>query len=118
MHALKSTLPDGFLAMYDAVTSLPPVSDETLPSEQLQEPGKRVWETSKTGYVNWAVAQLLARTRDGQGEGEGSATQGVVASVATGVGNIGSAENVRGTMLAVTDATGGGGTQERSMDLG
>lgn len=105
--------------------------------QMMQEPGKRMWETSKTGYVNWAVGQLVARTRarereDSEGRRGGGVNgaassaaggDGVVASVAAGAGSVGTAEDVRVTMLALagtdgTTTTGGSEQQERSREVG
>ncbi|EKM56239.1 uncharacterized protein PHACADRAFT_91614 [Phanerochaete carnosa HHB-10118-sp] len=58
-------LPEEFLAMHDAVASLPPhdPSSEVLKVPPPQ-PGKRPWETSRTGYLNWAIEQLLGRAKE------------------------------------------------------
>lgn len=32
-------------------------------TQPLAHPGKRPWETSKAGYMNWAAKQLLARAK-------------------------------------------------------
>ncbi len=55
-----------------------------LVSGPLTEPGKRPWETSKTGYLTWAVDQLLSRTKSqGVGTVQGSsAVDSTVASAA------------------------------------
>lgn len=58
-------LPEDFLAMHDAVASLPPhdPSSEVLKVPP-PEPGKRPWETSRTGYLNWVIEQLLDRAKE------------------------------------------------------
>ncbi|KAI0683368.1 Mis12 protein-domain-containing protein [Cytidiella melzeri] len=126
------TLPDYFLAMYDAITSLPPSSGEDAMEQQqlvpLSDPGKRMWETSKTGYANWAVGESLARTRERQKEGRGVSgadggggkgeSKGVVASVVAGAGGVGSTEDVRVTMMGIVNAPSSGRVHDRSMDLG
>ena len=50
--------------MYQTVSSLPPPNVQ--PPVDFTESGKRQWETNKTGYVNWALQQLLARSKVGQ----------------------------------------------------
>ena len=97
--------------MYAAVSSLPPV-DASAPAVVPEQPGKRLWETSKTGYLNWAVAQLMERAKEKakseQGDGgedsaafaEGSAEVGAAAAAAYGVGH---AED----MKAILEAVGG-----------
>lgn len=103
VQTLRS-LPDDFLAMYDAVTSLPP-HDPSSAAEQLSiplpEPGKRLWETNKAGYVNWAIEQLLLRTKERDQGGSSSA----VGAVATAAGGIGTADDVRATVQTATSNT-------------
>ncbi len=118
--------------MYDAVTSLPPSTGEDTEelNVPLPEPGKRMWETNRTGYVNWAVEQLLARVREqGVGGAGGQANSkdsnervegGAVASVAAGAAMIGSTEDVRASaVFAGSSPSGSGGRQgqERDMDI-
>lgn len=70
--------------MYNNVSTLPrhdPASFQ-LP---LPDPGKRPWETSKTGYLNWAVGQLLVRGGGANGI-QGSSVVGKTAEGAYGVG--------------------------------
>ena len=95
------TLPKDFLATYEAVSALPPYDPSTASqlSVPLADPGKRPWETSKTGYVNWAVAQLVARSKDGE-QGSGSAAVGPVVDAAY---RIAKAED----MKAVTELVAG-----------
>lgn len=59
-----ASAPQNLLALYASVSSLPasdPEMPTTLAQLQLADPGKQKWETSKVGYLNWAVEQLLAR---------------------------------------------------------
>ncbi|EIW85478.1 Mis12-domain-containing protein [Coniophora puteana RWD-64-598 SS2] len=59
-------LPAQFESMYNSVSTLPPLTDEyiaTFTSTPVADPGKRDWETSKAGYQEWAVKQLLAKAR-------------------------------------------------------
>lgn len=60
------TLPGPFAAMYETIASmgtLDPSTTETLSQFKMTEPGKRQWETGETGYLKWAVRQLLAKGR-------------------------------------------------------
>jgi kinetochore protein Mis12/MTW1 len=63
------------MAAYNTASRLPPL-DPTAIAEltqfRLTDPGKREWETSRTGYLNWAIARLIARTNE-QGAGTTSA---------------------------------------------
>ena len=43
--------------MCKTLSSLPPLH----PSVDFTEPGKRQWEPSKSGYLNWAVGRLLVK---------------------------------------------------------
>ncbi|KAI0646680.1 Mis12-domain-containing protein [Trametes meyenii] len=106
MQALLS-LPDEFLVMFDAVASLPPLdpSSAVLEPGVVPEPGKRPWETSKTGYLNWAVEQLMQRAKEkAKGEaggsvfGEGSSAVGATAAAAY---EIGSAQDVKALLERV-----------------
>lgn len=76
--------------MYDSISNLPPhdPASFTLP---LPDPGKRPWETSKTGYLKWAVGQLLVREGVGA-KGDRDPAVGKVVEVAEGVGK---AEDVK-----------------------
>ncbi|KAH9830097.1 Mis12 protein-domain-containing protein [Rhodofomes roseus] len=95
-----------FQSMYNSVSSLPLLDPSFTAPEQAgpSEPGKRPWETNKTGYINWAVEQLMLRAKEkAKGEGgfgEGSSAVGAVAASAYGVG---SADDVK----AVLELTGG-----------
>ncbi|PFH47467.1 hypothetical protein AMATHDRAFT_113470, partial [Amanita thiersii Skay4041] len=54
-------LPKQLLTLYEHVSSLPPLEPAVAASLALApepEAGKRPWETSKTGYLNWALARL------------------------------------------------------------
>lgn len=46
--------------MYQTLQSLPPL-ETSFGSVDLTEPGKRQWEPSKSGYLNWAVGRLLQK---------------------------------------------------------
>ncbi|KAJ3506945.1 hypothetical protein NLJ89_g6577 [Agrocybe chaxingu] len=61
-------LPPRFVEMYNTLSSLPPL--DTPASVETTEAGKRPWETSKTGYMNWALGRLLTKGAD-EGEGAG-----------------------------------------------
>jgi len=56
--------------MYQTLSNLPP--HEIPASVNLTEPGKRQWETNKTGYMNWAVGRLLTKGSGGEGDGKGA----------------------------------------------
>lgn len=100
MQALLD-LPSEFETMFDAVASLPPLdpSDAGLDPGAGPEPGKRPWETSKTGYLNWAVEQLMQRAKEraksepaGNAFGEGSSA---VSAATAAAYEVGSAQDVR-----------------------
>jgi kinetochore protein Mis12/MTW1 len=66
----SKTMPDRLMAMHKSVSTLPELSPATvtmLSEFQHTEAGKRKWETGKLGYVNWAIAQLLAKSAEAGG---------------------------------------------------
>ncbi|KAI0718902.1 Mis12 protein-domain-containing protein [Cerioporus squamosus] len=90
-------------------------------------PGKRPWETSKTGYVNWAVDQLMQRAKEkakGEaGEGatfaEGSSAVGATAATAYDVARAEDVKAILGQVLgegADVPANGGKGKAVDRMD--
>ncbi|THG96909.1 hypothetical protein EW145_g7696, partial [Phellinidium pouzarii] len=54
----------------------------------LPDPSKRLWETSRTGYVNWAVGQLVARAKQSAPVEGGSTAVVNAAEYAAGVGEV------------------------------
>lgn len=107
MQALAQ-LPNEFLAMHDAVASLPPHDPSadilTVPPA---EPGKRPWETSRIGYLNWAIEQLLSRAKE---RDQSSAAVGTAANAAF---SIGKPEDVKAAVEAAMPVAEG----EESMDI-
>ncbi|KAI0824932.1 Mis12-domain-containing protein [Trametes gibbosa] len=110
MQTLLS-LPIEFHSMFDAVSSLPPVDPSSVVLEPgvAPGPGKRPWETSKTGYLNWAVEQLMQRAKEnaknepgGGSFGEGSS---VVSAAAAAAYDVGSAQDAK----ALLEQIGGSG---------
>lgn len=77
------------MATYETISSLPPYdpSAATQLAAPLAEPGKRPWETSKTGYMNWAVLQLVSRAKGG-GQAPGASAVSTVADTAARVGKV------------------------------
>jgi kinetochore protein Mis12/MTW1 len=94
---LLSTIPQKLTEMYQSASSLPPMDSSSLPI-MLVDPGKRPWETSKTGYVNWAVGQLVERTKEEEGRSsdKGSST---FDALSVKVEDIGSADGLRGLLV-------------------
>lgn len=107
MQALLA-LPNQLQSLHNSVASLPEIDPSSAALEPgiLPEPGKRPWETSKTGYLNWAVDQLMQRAKekakDESGEGaafaEGSSAVGATAAAAY---DIGRAEHVKAMLERV-----------------
>lgn len=52
--------------MFRSVSALPPLDPANI---KLADPGKRQWETSESGYINWAVGQLLDKGASAAGGG-------------------------------------------------
>ncbi|KAG5351450.1 hypothetical protein C0989_006411 [Termitomyces sp. Mn162] len=86
---ILGALPAKFIAMYNAVAGLPPLDTSNVNS-LAHDPGKRQWETSATGYKNWAVAQLLDRAESG-----GAGGKSVVDTLMERVHEVGRAEQLR-----------------------
>lgn len=92
-------LPGKLTTMFNSVSTLPPLDPSTMPSisqMQLADPGKRQWETSKTGYLNWAVGQLLERTK----EEDNVAGRSSVDILSTKVEEVGHASQLRAAVEA------------------
>ncbi|TFK94976.1 Mis12-domain-containing protein [Polyporus arcularius HHB13444] len=128
MQALLA-LPDQLQALHGAVESLPEIDPSTAALEPgiLPEPGKRPWETSKTGYVNWAVDQLMQRAKEkakGEaGEGaafaEGSSAVGATAATAYDIARAEDMKAILGQVVgegADVPAIGGKGKAVDRMD--
>jgi len=92
-----ASLPDVFTTLYNNVSTLPP-HDPMSFQLPLPDPGKRPWETSKTGYLNWAVGQLLVRGAGASGKGSSA-----VGKAAEGAYEVGKSEDVK----AALEAAGG-----------
>ncbi|TCD60363.1 hypothetical protein EIP91_010310 [Steccherinum ochraceum] len=71
-------IPADFTSMYSAVSSLPPHDHASITAPP--DLGKRPWETNKTGYLNWAKEQLVARTQEEEA-GAASSGSAVVVSI-------------------------------------
>ena len=92
-----SSIPDQLSDLHASMAELPvldPAAIAELTQFQLTDPGKRQWETSKTGYLNWAVDQLLARVRRQEGAGGSTAASELV----TQVHDIATAEDLKATL--------------------
>jgi len=77
------------------MSSLPP--PETLPATvDLSEPGKRQWETNKTGYMNWVLGRLLTKGAAKEGLGHGA-----VDKVDLAASEVGTGEELRRALGAV-----------------
>jgi kinetochore protein Mis12/MTW1 len=66
-----TSLPAALLAMQKSVSTLPelePATISALSQFRLTEAGKRQWEMGKTGYINWAISQLLVKAKEDGGE--------------------------------------------------
>lgn len=80
-------MPEQFIEMFDAVSNLPPHDPSANQfAIQVTEPGKRPWETSRTGYFNWAIEQLLLRAKEKDQSG-GTSTMSTIAANVEGIAN-------------------------------
>ncbi|PPR05759.1 hypothetical protein CVT24_006825 [Panaeolus cyanescens] len=84
MHAHLSTLP--------STSELALLTNTSTSSSNQQQQGKRQWETSKTGYMNWALRQLMTkndREREMVAGGTGTAAVDKLVKSATELGSAG-----------------------------
>ncbi|KAF9440421.1 hypothetical protein P691DRAFT_767790 [Macrolepiota fuliginosa MF-IS2] len=96
-----ATLPHKFDTMYDTCSSVEPLDAatiSTLTQVELSEPGKRSWESTKSGYLKWATERLLAKAKEGEG---GS---GEVTNLVDRMEQVGRAERLR-KAIEVTENT-------------
>jgi kinetochore protein Mis12/MTW1 len=100
---LLITIPNKLTELYQSECSSPPIDMSRMPVV-LVDPGKRQWETSQIGYMNWAVGQLVEKVKeeDGKSSGRGRSKFDVLNTKAEGIG---SADGLRG--LAEANAVSG-----------
>lgn len=63
-------LPRKFEEMFNACSSFEPLDAATLSAlvqVELTEPGKRPWESTKSGYLKWATERLLEKVKEQDG---------------------------------------------------
>ncbi|KAI0070123.1 Mis12-domain-containing protein [Panus rudis PR-1116 ss-1] len=103
-----SSLPPAFHAMYEAVANLPPHEVEnTSVLPPIVEPGKRPWETSRSGYLSWAIDTLVNKaSRDG------SSSSAAVGKTAEEISQVGSSLDIKGAL----DALGDGRHQDQDQE--
>ncbi|KAJ7902976.1 Mis12 protein-domain-containing protein [Mycena leptocephala] len=68
--AAATSLPTALMAMQKSVSTLPelePATISALSQFRLSGAGKRQWEMGKTGYINWAISQLLVKAKEDGG---------------------------------------------------
>lgn len=76
MEALE-TLPEQINDLFEGIVALPHIDPTATTALPLPDPSKRLWETNKTGYVNWAVGQLVSKTRE-QAQASGAAPRSTI----------------------------------------
>ena len=80
------TLPDQVVELFEDAASLPHLDPSITCPPPLPDTSKRLWETGKSGYVNWAVAQLIATAKEQARSPGGSTTVGNAVEQAASVG--------------------------------
>ncbi|KAF5380133.1 hypothetical protein D9615_006230 [Tricholomella constricta] len=93
--AVLGALPSKIKAMYTAAAALPPLDASAMALLSHADPGKRQWETSNTGYKNWAIAQLLSKAELGHADGLDTSMNRA--------GEVGGAEQLRAAVEAMDD---------------
>ena len=81
--------------MYQTISTLPPL--DISPTVDLTEPGKRQWETNKTGYMNWALGRLLVKSE----QQDGGVGHGAVDKIERAASEVGTGEDLRRALTAV-----------------
>ncbi|KAF9057008.1 Mis12 protein-domain-containing protein [Panaeolus papilionaceus] len=116
---ILSTLPDSLKAMHEHLSTLPPTSELSLLSPSStsgssltqQQQGKRQWETSKAGYMNWALRQLMVRNdgeeREMVGGGTGTAAVDRLVRSAEEMGSAGDMKAMVGKLEEVREGQEG-----------
>lgn len=98
LDVLKA-LPKKAETMFNSVAALPPLDPAIVASINqiaLSDPGKRQWETSKTGYLKWAVGQLLDKTVE-----DGTGGRSNLDTLTERVSDVGNANSLRTAVEAV-----------------
>jgi kinetochore protein Mis12/MTW1 len=80
-----ASIPAKANTMFQSLAAVPPLDPSDTSHVPLPDPGKRQWETGKSGYSNWAVGQLLEKNTTDSGGTSRSAVASLVTS-AEGVG--------------------------------
>lgn len=97
------------MELFDAVSSLPHLDPSVTGGSlslapALADPTKRPWETSKTGYQNWAVAELIQRAKELRSAGkEGGMPSTAVENIADQAYAVADAEGVQGALNEVRE---------------
>lgn len=86
------TLSTQITELFDNATSLPHIDPTITAPVQPPDPSKRLWETGEAGYSNWAVARLIAKSKEHRSSSEGSTAIG---DMVEQVGNVGSIQDFK-----------------------
>lgn len=85
VSALRS-LPSHVVELFEDAASLPHLDPSSTGPPPKPDPSKRLWETGKPGYVNWAIAQLIAKAKEQAPSPGGSTVVGNALEQAASVG--------------------------------
>lgn len=83
---LLKSLPEHVVQLFESVASLPHVDPSTTALQQKPDPGKRLWETGKAGYINWSIGQLISKSKLQRPSSGGSIIVGNAVEQANAVG--------------------------------
>jgi len=104
------TLPDQIVQLFESVASLPHADPSTTALQQKPDPGKRLWETGKAGYINWAIAQLISKSKMQRPSHAGSIIVGNAVEQASSVGDT---QDIKSLL---DNVSGGDNDEDEDMD--
>ena len=98
---LLKSLPEQIVQLFESVASLPHVDPTTTALQQKPDPGKRLWETGKAGYINWSIGQLISKSKL-QGPSSGGSI--VVGNAVDQASAVGETQDIKHLLRNLSDA--------------
>ncbi|KAH8112915.1 Mis12 protein-domain-containing protein [Phellopilus nigrolimitatus] len=98
--AALASLPPSVLELFEGAAALPHLDGAVAGTLPLADPSKRLWETGRTGYINWAVGQLIAKSKQSAPVGGGSTAVGNAVEQAARVAETRDVKNLAQIVLA------------------
>ena len=82
--------------MFEALVALPHPDPSATMAPPPPDPSKRLWETGKAGYMNWAVDQLIAQSKE----------SAVVGNIVESTSAVGEANDVQAVLATLNEQEG------------